>query len=254
MKLVRLGENSGFAQGNNIASGYARGEFLLLLNPDTVILDGAIQRLYDFARKNPGAGIYTGRTVFPDGSLNPTSCFGRVTLWGMFCRGAGLSVIFRGTRLFDPESLGWWKWTDARQVDMVAGCFCLIEKTLWDQLGGFDPAFFMYGEDFDFCLRARRIGYRPLATPDATIIHYFGASDTCPVDRTIKHFRARAQLLRKHRGHLAARLGILMLDLWAFRRIVVGCLPVLNLYAPSEQREAWKETWRRRAEWGKYRP
>ena len=161
VRLIRHPINLGFAGGNNLAAKDAAGEFLLLLNPDTVVLNGAIDTLMAFARANPGAGIWGGRTVFADGTLNPTYCWKRQTAWSAFCCGTGLSSLFRGSRVLDPEAMGAWNRDQAPEVDIVSGCFLLITRALWDTLGGFDPAFFMYGEEADMCLRAREHEQRP---------------------------------------------------------------------------------------------
>jgi len=109
VRLMRSGQNLGFAKGNNVAAREAQGEYLLLLNSDTVVLDGAIDKVVSFARSRPDTGIVGGRTYFGDGSLNPTSCHGRPTPWSLLCMGLGLSSVFRGSRLFDPESIGGWR-------------------------------------------------------------------------------------------------------------------------------------------------
>ena len=90
-EMVLLAEtaNHGFAGANNLAARRARGEYLLLLNPDTLVLDGAVDRLLAFARARPEAGIWGGRTLYGDRSLNPASCWGRMTLWNLFCRACG---------------------------------------------------------------------------------------------------------------------------------------------------------------------
>lgn len=82
--LIKSKKNVGFAGANNLAAEEAKGDYLLLLNPDTVILDGAIQKLYNFALVNPDNLIYGGRTLFEDRSLNPTSCWKKKTLWSFF--------------------------------------------------------------------------------------------------------------------------------------------------------------------------
>src|SRR5690606_2943956 len=111
------------------------------------------------------------------GSLNPTSCWGRSTPWSEFCHAVGLSAAFRGSRLLNPEGLGSWRRDSVREVDIVTGCFLLLPRALWERLGGFHPDFFMYGEEADLCLRARRLGVRPIITPEATIVHYGGRSE-----------------------------------------------------------------------------
>jgi GT2 family glycosyltransferase/glycosyltransferase involved in cell wall biosynthesis len=250
-RLIRSRRNLGFAAGNNLAARHARGEFLLLLNPDTQILDGAIQRAVAFARTRAEPTLVGGRTWFGDGSLNPTSCHGRPTLWSMFCLGTGLAWLFPRSRWFDPESLGPWHRDTPREVDAITGCFLLIRRSLWDRLHGFDESFYMYGEETDLCLRARRIGARALLCPEANIIHHGGASERARADKMVRLFRAKAQLVRKHWNRISARFGIVMLHLWALTRMLAwrgisGLRP-----RRAEAYATWREVWCRRCEWGR---
>ncbi len=153
--LMAETENHGFAKGNNIAAATARGEYILLLNPDTVVLNGAIDKLVAFARAKPEAKIWGGRTLYGDGTLNRTCCFQHMTLWKIFCRATGLAVLFRNHRAVS-EAYGGWDMNDVRSVDIVTGCFFLIPRRLWEDLGGFNLAYFMYGDEADLCLRAKK--------------------------------------------------------------------------------------------------
>ncbi|MEE9587482.1 MAG: glycosyltransferase family 2 protein, partial [Hyphomicrobiaceae bacterium] len=85
-QLIRSPKNLGFARGNNAAVSQTESELVLLLNPDTVVLDGAIDTLVAFANDNPRAMIWGGRTLFGDRTLNPSSCWRRMTVWNLFCR------------------------------------------------------------------------------------------------------------------------------------------------------------------------
>ena len=94
VELVVPGANLGFAKGVNLGVRHANAEFVLLLNPDTVILENAVDVVVDFARKNPGHGLYGGRTLRPDGSLEPSSCWGLPSLWSMTLFAFGLGHTF----------------------------------------------------------------------------------------------------------------------------------------------------------------
>lgn len=254
-RLFALQENLGFAAANNFAAKQAAGEWLLLLNPDTVVLDGAIARLLAFAEHSaqarPSAGIFGGRTLYADGKLNPTSCWAKPTLWSTFCYGVGLTGLLRSSRLFNPEAMPDWRRDSVRAVDIVTGCFLLLRRELWQTLNGFDPAFFMYGEEADLCLRAARAGVTALICPDATIIHYDGASERVRSGRIVRLFRARAQLLRKLYGWRGAVLSPRLLDLWAFSRMAGAKLAALLRGRASEVGTTWGEVWQQRAQWHK---
>ena len=247
--LLRLRENVGFAAGNNLAARLTTGRYLLLLNPDTVVLDGAILRLLAFARSHPDVGIFGGRTLFPDGALNPTSCWNRPTLWSAFCLAGGLSRAFRKRPWANPEQPCLWDCDRSREVDIVSGCFFLIRRALWEQLGGFDPAFFMYGEEADLCLRAARLGHKCMICPEATIIHYGGASERIRADKMVRLFRAKAQLYQRHWSPGRARVGIALLDLWALVRILGFALASPFRPAAHNCYGTWCKIWRERRSW-----
>lgn len=250
VRLIRSTVNLGFAAANNLAARHARGDFLLLLNPDTVVLDRAIDRLVAFAEERPAAGIWGGRTVFADGSLNPTSCWRRPTLWSLLCQAAGLASLFRKSRVFNPEAMGGWKRDTMREVDIVTGCFLLIRRSLWERLGGFDPAFFMYGEEADLCLRARALGIRPIVTPDATIVHHGGASETVRADKMVRLLQAKVLLIRRHWPMGRREAGAMLLRLWPLTRMWAWRFAAA--FGASGGLETWREVWRRRAEWCRY--
>ncbi|MDH5453308.1 MAG: glycosyltransferase family 2 protein, partial [Paracoccaceae bacterium] len=125
VQLIRSSENLGFARANNLVAEKADTEWLLLLNPDTEVHAGAVDRLVAFAQAHPKAGIYGGRTVFPDGSLNMASCWMRITPWSTVCSAFGLSAIFPNSAIFNPEAIGGWQRDTVRDVDIVVGCFFL---------------------------------------------------------------------------------------------------------------------------------
>ena len=116
-RLTALDKNVGFAAGNNIAAKEAKGSYLLLLNPDTIVLDGAIDRLVDFAQRRPQAAIWGGRTLYADRSLNPTSCWQRMTLWNVFCRTSGLAALLPNSPLFNAEAYGGWDRSTVREAE-----------------------------------------------------------------------------------------------------------------------------------------
>jgi N-acetylglucosaminyl-diphospho-decaprenol L-rhamnosyltransferase len=224
---------------------------LLLLNPDTVILDGAIDKLTEFAGEMPTARIWGGRTLFADHSLNPSSCWGRITAWNLFCRASGLTAIYPNSALFNSEAYGGWKRDSVRSVDIVTGCFFLIERSLWDRLGGFNPLFFMYGEEADLCQRARAFGAAPVVTPAATIIHYGGASERVRADKMVRLIAAKASLIDVHWKPAAAPIGRALLAAWPLSRKLATGLNSIFSDSPSIKQEAdvWREIWARRAEW-----
>lgn len=248
-RLFAQEQNLGFGLANNIAARQATGRYLLLLNPDTEVLSGAIDRLVAFADANPGAALFGGRTVFPHGGLNPTSVWRAPSLWGLACRAIGIDNVFHGSGYFNWDAYGGWERDCVREVDIVSGCFMLVRRPVWEQLGGFDPAFFMYGEDWDICMRAARAGYKCLFCPDAEIVHYGGASEPAIEGKMVRLLTTKAQLCRKHWPPVKAAFAVRLLELWVLLR-VLGYRVSGAVNAPRRlQYDRWKSVWRERRYW-----
>lgn len=251
VRLIRSPDNLGFARGNNEAAKVANGEYLLLLNPDTVVLNHAIDRLVAFARAQPAARIWGGRTLNADRSLNAASCWRRMTLWSLLCNLSGLSAM-KSSPIFASESYGGWDRSTVREVDIVTGCFLLIERTFWNELGGFDLSYFMYGEEADLCLRAIQRGAHPAITPDASIIHYSSTADPVRADKMVAIAKAKVTLIRRHWPRLLRPLGRAMFILTPLSRAIAYSAAGLLLARASarERARVWLEVWRRRGQWG----
>jgi len=246
VELLRLPHNIGFAAGNNRAARRATGEWLLLLNPDTIVLDDAVGKLLCFAESHPDAGIYGGKTLFADHSLNPKSCWMRPTPWSVLCQALGLAR-FRASRFLNSEQPDAWSGDRPAHVDIVSGCFLLIRRSLWKSLGGFDESFFMYGEEAELCLRAREHGATPVVTEDAVIIHYGGASEAVRAAKLIRLLHAKYRLCRRHWRH--PTLAGPLLALWPATRLLA--LTVVSLHTPAKRadREIWRAVWAARQYW-----
>jgi GT2 family glycosyltransferase len=243
-EVVASQENLGFARANNVVAEMADTPWLLLLNPDTETHDGAIDNILAFAKAHPEAGIVGGRTVFPDGSLNIASAWRRISAWSLFTQTTGLARALPGSDLFNYEAMGAWKRDSVREVDIVVGCFLLISTDLWRRLGGFSERYFMYGEDADLCLRAKKLGYRPTITPDAEIMHLVGASTSKRADKAVAVMRAKAQLVRDHWAGPMVPVGIAQLWLWALARRV-GAVASRD----PEQKARLRQLWEQRGSW-----
>jgi N-acetylglucosaminyl-diphospho-decaprenol L-rhamnosyltransferase len=246
VKLLIPDSNLGFAGGNNEAARHADGEFLLLLNPDTIILRNAIDHVVDFARAHPGHGLYGGRTLKVDGSLEPSSCWGLPGLWSLAMFATGLSTLFRNHSVFDPESLGPWKRDSVREVGVITGCFLLTKNDFWKQLGGFDERFFMYGEDTDLSLRCHRAGCRPIICPDAELIHAIGKSSSQPIHKAVLLYTGKAEYIRRRWSGLSQALALALLANGVrLRAFGVHASRALGRSSASP----WVELWLRREEW-----
>lgn len=249
LRLEALADNVGFARGVNRAAGLARGEHLVLLNPDTEVRPGAIAALVRFARAHPRAGLVGGRTLTDAGDVEPSCCWGRPTLWSTFCFATCLSTAFRGRPFFDPEAMPGWPRDTVREVGVVTGCLLAVSAETWERLGGFDPRFFMYGEDTDLSLRAWKAGYRPVITPDAEVIHTIGASSSVPATRRVMIMRGKVTVFRKHWGPVGSRLGVGLLVGGVGLRAGLGALKQRLRGSVSADQTGWMGAWARRSEW-----
>ncbi len=249
VKLIVHPTNSGFAGGNNIAARSAIGRRLLLLNPDTVVFPESLSALWSFAEARPDCRIWGGRTVFADGTLNPASCWAQITLWSLFCAATGVTRAFPKSTVFNREAFGGWARDTERVVDIVSGCYFLIDHALWLDLDGFDPRFFMYAEEADLCLRAVDHGAQPAVTPKSTIIHLGGASEPSHVEKVIKIHRARITLIRKHWPPQRLRCGLALYRLWALLRLIGSNVTHGPRDLRGESHSKWLTIWERRHEW-----
>lgn len=249
VSLIRSDQNLGFAQGNNRAAVEARGARLLLLNPDTLVAESSLTALWQCAEDNASAGIWGGRTLFADGRLNPASCWRDISLWSLCCSTFGLTWLRPESARFNPEAFGNWQRDTVRSVDIVSGCFLLIDHSLWRELSGFDPCFFMYAEEADLCLRARQRGARPMITPAATIIHLGGACEASQIDKVIKIHRGRITLIRKHWPLAKLSIGLALYWLWALLRIVAAYAVSGPCDGVGQSIKKWRTIWLQRHVW-----
>lgn len=249
VRLLQSGKNLGFAAANNLAADMATGDYLLLLNPDTLVLDKAIDKLVSFAHSCRGEHIWGGRTLNGSRQLDKSSCWGKPTPWSFFCYGTGLTSLFRNSNIFNPEAYGNWQRHTVREVDIISGCFLLIKRGTWNKLGGFDPKFFMYGEEADLCLRIKKLGVQPIICPDATIMHFGGASEKVRADKMVSMFKAKMELTKRHWNPAWVPFGVFMYKWAAFSRYLVCSALALVKSRYRESAKAWREIWQRRNEW-----
>ena len=218
-KIIANTENRGFAAANNQGIAIAKGQYLLLLNSDTVVLDNAIAKTISFADVQPEAGVIGCRVLNGDSSLQPT-CFMFPSLLNLLMASIYLYKIFQKNRFFGRERMMWWNRNDVREVDVVDGCFMLVRHEAIEQIGIMDEQFFMYSEETDWCYRFKQAGWKVLFTPVAEIIHFGGQSSKQVAPQMILQLRGSILLFfKKHRPRFEYRIACFLVLMFFVVRV-----------------------------------
>ncbi|MEM1389954.1 MAG: glycosyltransferase family 2 protein [Pseudomonadota bacterium] len=241
--LIRLEENVGFAAGNNIATQYACGDYVLFLNPDTELLASSVDNLLKAAKQHSDAGAWGGRTLFADHTLNPSSLRAFTSLRGLLFSACGASYAFKRSSFFNPDPYPGFLRDRSREVDILFFCFVMMKRDMWERLGGFDTRFFMFCEDDDVCFRIRQAGYPIWFTPDAVVIHHGGVSIPNSSRRAVAILKARVTFVDRHWSSLKATMARLLLRTGIFIRMVASAM------ARGSRAQMWREVWERRNDW-----
>jgi GT2 family glycosyltransferase len=205
VRIVENCANLGFAKGNNAGIREAAGEYVLILNPDTIIHGGSLDRWVEFAEKHPEAGAFGCRVHNPDGTYQ-RSARPFPTISRHFVSALGLGFLGRlKYPVLSDEYEGWVGDTE-REVDWQSGCCVMLRGDLLRELGGFDERFFYQFEEVDLCRRVWGAGYRIRFTPTASITHLGGQSvGRFPVRFAIEVCRNGYRYFYKHYGKRGAR-------------------------------------------------
>lgn len=176
VKLIANKINLGFSKANNQAMRQAKGEYILLLNPDTVVEEDTFEKVLAFMDAHPGAGGLGVKMIDGKGKFLPESKRGLPTPWVAFHKVFGLSALFKKSKTFGKYHLSYLSNDEVHEIDVLAGAFMLMRKEALDKVGLLDEDYFMYGEDIDLSYRIQKGGYKNYYFPDTTIIHYKGES------------------------------------------------------------------------------
>jgi GT2 family glycosyltransferase len=216
VRLVESLENLGFARANNLAISLAKNaKYVLLLNPDTVVYPGSLQKLVSYMDENPDVGAAGPKLLNPDSSLQ-TSCYSAPTLSREFARMFHLGWLFPET-CYHMEK---WDLTKRRDVDIIQGACLILRRAALQRVGLLDETFFIYSEDFDLCYRLQKAGWRLVWLPESEVTHY-GAQSTSQVsaEMFLHLYRAKMKFMRKHYGAKSVPLYKLILFVAALPRL-----------------------------------
>ena len=197
--LIANKSNAGFSKANNQAILQAKGKYILLLNPDTILPENCLSDCIRFMEETPQAAALGARMLDGSGCYLPESKRGLPTPWVSFCKAFGLSRLFPSSPLFGKYHLSYLNENETQEVDILSGAFMFMRKEALDKAGLLDESFFMYGEDVDLSYRLQKSGYKNYYFPEATIIHFKGESTKRGSISFVHHFyKAMLLFSKKH--------------------------------------------------------
>lgn len=219
VKLIANQENVGFSRANNQAIKQARGKYVLLLNPDTVVEDDTLPKVVSFMDAHPDAGGLGVKMLDGQGRFLPESKRGLPTPGVAFSKIFGLSALFPRSKTFGKYHLGYLDKDETHKVHVLSGAFMLLRKDVIEEIGALDEDFFMYGEDIDLSHRIIKAGYSNYYYPEARIIHYKGESTKkSSVNYVLVFYNAMIIFAQKHFSKNNARVFSLLINLAVYFR------------------------------------
>jgi O-antigen biosynthesis protein len=257
--LIANKENLGFSKANNMGLKLAKGKYLLLLNPDTLVQENTFSEMIRFFETAPEAGLAGCKILNPDGTLQLACRRSFPGPWTSFCKVTGLSTLFPGSRIFARYNLTYLDENDTYEVDAVSGSFMMMKREVFEKVGGLDEQFFMYGEDLDWCYRVQNAGHKVFYVHTTQIIHYKGESTRrSGLDETKHFYNAMHLFVKKHLStsllvEIILRTAIIFSRFFAFlgkRKLVVLSVVLdflffnISLFLAEKVYESIKSDWR----------
>jgi GT2 family glycosyltransferase len=225
VKCITNQNNAGFAKANNQAIRQSTGKYILLLNPDTIVETDTFSKIITFMDSHPDAGGLGVKMVDGTGKFLPESKRGLPTPEVAFYKVFGLSRLFPKSKTFNKYHLGYLDKDKTHQVEILAGAFMLMRKSVLDEVGLLDEAFFMYGEDIDLSYRIIKAGYHNYYYPDTRIIHYKGESTKKgSLNYVFVFYNAMIIFARKHYSSKNAQLFSLLINIAIYLRAFLSIL------------------------------
>jgi GT2 family glycosyltransferase len=226
VRAIRNSTNLGFARACNQGIEAARSDYVLLLNPDTTVHPGAIQKTHEYMVKNPRLAASGCKILRPDGSLDLSCKRSFPSPWDALCRMVGLSKLFPRSAVFARYDARYLDENERQEVPLIDGCYMMIRRNALEDVGLLDERFFMYAEEMDWCWRARRRGWSIGYDPSGSIVHVKGEITRHYPFRMVYHFhRSMALYCAKRYG----RWNPLLLVIYPGIALRLVALTVQNL-------------------------
>lgn len=221
--LIANKKNTGFSFANNQAIKQASGEYILLLNPDTVVEENTFEKVLAFMDAHPEAGGLGVKMLDGKGNFLPESKRGLPTPTVAFFKIFGFSKLFPKSRLFGKYHLGYLDKDKTHEIEILSGAFMLLRKSVLDKIGNLDEAFFMYGEDIDLSYRILKAGYKNYYFADTRIIHYKGESTKkSSINYVFVFYRAMVIFAEKHFSKNNAKAFSFLINIAIYFRAFVA--------------------------------
>ena len=229
--FIWLEENIGFSKANNIAINEAKGKYILILNPDTIVAEDTLLKMFQYMENNKDVGVAGCKVLNPDGSFQLACRRGFPTPWVSFCRLFGLQKLFPKSKLFARYNMTYLDENKTTEVDAISGCFMFWNANLLKEIGGFDERYFMYGEDLDICKQVILNNKKVMYLHNCSIIHYKGESTKrSDIIKINQMYKAAEQFIRKYYSHsimliLFLKIGITLIK--ALSKLYKNIKPIL---------------------------
>lgn len=233
--LIENNKNVGFGTANNQGIGISKGEYILILNPDTIVFPNSLQKMAAFLDQNSDTGAVGPKILNPDGSIQFECARNFPTPLTEFFVLSTLYRRFPKSRIFGRYLMSYWDHNDQRQVDLLSGAGMMIRKKVFDEIGLFDEKFFMYAEEPDLFYRIKKQGWIVYFLPSAQIVHFWGKStEQLPYDMVVEARRSMELFFKEYYGTKAVISHRLTVFFTAFFFQVYGF--VMYLLSREEKR------------------
>lgn len=227
VQFIAAGANLGFAKACNLGYRQASGNYILYLNPDTLLAEDCLQKVFAFIQSTPDAGAVGVRMIDGSGRYLPESKRGLPKALTSFYKLCGFTRLFPRSKVFARYYLGHLSPQQTNVVEVLAGAFMLLPRAVHEKVGGFDEVFFMYGEDIDLCYRILQAGYRNYYFAETTIIHFKGESTRRNTPQYVRTFYGAMDVfVRKHYHGLNAFLLRMSISCGALVSLVSGMVRI----------------------------
>lgn len=232
--VIRNEKNLGFSKANNIALKRITGDYVLLLNPDTIISEGTFDKLIKFVESRPNIGAVTTKLIRANGELDLACRRSFPTFSVTFPRIIGLSKLFPKVKLFSKYNLTYLDENETYEVDAICGAFMFMKTEVVKKTGLFDEDYFMYGEDLDYCYRIKKQGYKNYYYSEVSTVHLKGESTRKTNIAYVNNFYGAMSIFVKKNLRSSGFILLFLLQLGIFLRSAISYLKriIINLFFP----------------------